>query len=591
MEAEVSFSFYLCRQIYGCALELIVAAHRTRVDEKQDLLTTSRLYLSGIGDVVISLKQRDAAMISRQWQNRRTTVAVPLLGTVLLLALCTATPSQSNGASAFALSVGGGLVLRGSSTSSVSLRDAQSVLSMGRGGRRLTEIAMRGCGAHAGEEGSPLRQWSRGVVGGLHTMGRTRQIPQRRQDPNASVRASERFVPGRSSVSLSASSVPINQANLAVSIDKPILSSLDGFARGASNPSTGASLWPSFLAVLLSDVVRTAIVAFFLAAGLSLAARFARSSRRPASTSGGGFPLPDFSRAYKATRGRIDRVVDALSFRGIRGRGRAKSADDGIPMPFDGQDGWGKCTLRSKTRIGQSSYVSYEFNLPHRDYSLPLALGQSLDFCCLDGGDEVVTGSYYPATTATGGHAKTGSFSIVVPDRGPDGNAAIVGRQASGLVEVFKNELRPGDEVAIKPGKSSLSYRGEHIPVTDIVYLASGMGIVPIVDQVKAILPNGASSVEVASVVWINDDRDDFDLAVDELEREYFKYSTKLAVSCVVEEGNRRSMEDNPEIEESVPYFNAGSMAVISGPRRFSERAKSYLTRKGYPEDCICVLS
>lgn len=150
--------------------------------------------------------------------------------------------------------------------------------------------------------------------------------------------------------------------------------------------------------------------------------------------------------------------------------------------------------------------------------------------------------------------------------------------------------MRQGDEVALKPGKSTLEYRGEHVPVTDMVYIASGLGIVPIVDQVKAITPKGTSSVKVTSVVWINDQRSDFDLAMDELESEYTKYSTKLAVSCIMDDVMKNPMEGNAEVEEAVPYFNAGTMAVISGPKRFSEKAKAYLMRKGYPENCICVL-
>ena len=158
------------------------------------------------------------------------------------------------------------------------------------------------------------------------------------------------------------------------------------------------------------------------------------------------------------------------------------------------------------------------------------------------------------------------------------------------FMDVLREELRPGDEVAIKPGKTRLTYHGKHTPVTDMVYLASGLGIVPIVDQIKAITPKGASSVKVASVVWVNDNREDFDLAMDSLEAEYMKHPTKLAVSCVMDDVARNPIEGNPEMEEAVPYFDAGTMAVVSGPKRFAEKAKGYLMRKGYPENCICVL-
>lgn len=128
------------------------------------------------------------------------------------------------------------------------------------------------------------------------------------------------------------------------------------------------------------------------------------------------------------------------------------------------------------------------------------------------------------------------------------------------------------------------------MPVTDMIYIASGLGIVPIVDQVKAITPKGSSSVKAVSVVWINDQRSDFDLAMEELENEYTKYSTKLAVACILDDAIKNPIEGNGEVDEAVPFFNAGAMAVISGPKRFSEKVKAYLMRKGYPENCVCVL-
>ncbi len=158
-------------------------------------------------------------------------------------------------------------------------------------------------------------------------------------------------------------------------------------------------------------------------------------------------------------------------------------------------------------------------------------------------------------------------------------------------MEVLRDELRPGDEVAIRPGKTHLSYRGKHVPVTDMVYLAWGLGIVPVLDQVRAITPKGSSSVEASSVTWLNDNRDDFDIAMDDLEAEYMKCPGKLAVSCIIDDVlNANPMEGNREVEESVPYYNAGTMAVVCGPKRFAEKARGYLMRRGYPENCICVL-
>lgn len=156
--------------------------------------------------------------------------------------------------------------------------------------------------------------------------------------------------------------------------------------------------------------------------------------------------------------------------------------------------------------------------------------------------------------------------------------------------DLLRDDLRPGDEVAIKPGKMHLTYHGKHVPVTDVVYVTSGLGIVPVLDQVRATLPRGSSSVRAASVVWLNADRDAFDLAMDDLEAEYLRHPSKLAVACVLDDVEGGALEGLGEVEEAVPYFDAGTMAVVSGPRGFAERARGYLARRGYPEDCVCTL-
>ena len=59
-----------------------------------------------------------------------------------------------------------------------------------------------------------------------------------------------------------------------------------------------------------------------------------------------------------------------------------------------------------------------------------------------------------------------------------------------------------------------------------MLYIASGSGIAPVLDQVKAVLPSGSSSVKSVTVIWVNDKEEDFDAALSCLEDEYFKYGT-----------------------------------------------------------------
>lgn len=158
---------------------------------------------------------------------------------------------------------------------------------------------------------------------------------------------------------------------------------------------------------------------------------------------------------------------------------------------------------------------------------------------------------------------------------------------------MLKQDLKVGDEVALKPGKTRLEYRGQYLPVTDMVYIACGTGIVPVMDQVRAVLPPSASSsVESVTVVWVNESTRDFDVTAEQLEKEYNKYSSKLAVSCIVDDLAKRkdALENNPEIYEAVPDFIPGTMAVLSGPVPIMKQAVEYLESRGYPLDCLCIL-
>ena len=159
---------------------------------------------------------------------------------------------------------------------------------------------------------------------------------------------------------------------------------------------------------------------------------------------------------------------------------------------------------------------------------------------------------------------------------------------------MLENELKIGDEVAIRPGSNTLQYQGQYLPVTDMVFLVYGSGVVPIIDQVKSILPSRSStSVKNISVIWVNGDSTSFDLAFGQLEREFYKYNTKLDVSCCLESvlSSDKGLEEYQDIVQSVPDFVPGTMAVVSGPNDFAEKGNAYLqSRRNYPEDCICTL-
>lgn len=136
------------------------------------------------------------------------------------------------------------------------------------------------------------------------------------------------------------------------------------------------------------------------------------------------------STIYTTITGRVQRVVDKVK--------RSRSKSKGIPMPFDysnDNDGWGVCSLRSKRRLGRSSFVQYEFDLPEPEYILPLDLGQQISLCCLDDNNNVAKGEFFPYSMES--TPRPGTFSILAPNRTPSENEFAIGDDAANFVSIM----------------------------------------------------------------------------------------------------------------------------------------------------------
>ena len=51
----------------------------------------------------------------------------------------------------------------------------------------------------------------------------------------------------------------------------------------------------------------------------------------------------------------------------------------------------------------------------------------------------------------------------------------------------------------MKPGREGLVYGGPYSPITDLVLIATGLGVVPMIQMVNELLPSTDSSVSAAS--------------------------------------------------------------------------------------------
>lgn len=205
---------------------------------------------------------------------------------------------------------------------------------------------------------------------------------------------------------------------MAVSLDQPLLPV-------KPSPSiTGATIaLKSIQSLLTSSVFKLAVAVLCLSLGLSLAARTV---------------FPKLDTFWKLVQGRVSRMKDSVK--------KTKNVA-GVPMTFSTEEknvGWGVCSLRSKKRLGKSSFVQYDFDLPNPNEFIQLDLGQQLSLCCLDNNQNVAKGDFF---LYHGGHRENsmlGTFSILAPNKTPADNAYEVGKDAANFVSLLFVLPAPG---------------------------------------------------------------------------------------------------------------------------------------------------
>jgi hypothetical protein len=298
------------------------------------------------------------------------------------------------------------------------------------------------------------------------------------------------------------------------------------------------------------------------------------------------------------------------------------SSETVVPMPFEPSinEGWSVCKLGSVQPYGKTSFLQIDFTLPKADYVLPLALGQTIHICGLDRNSNAIQAEFY--TFHPNRQIKPGRFSLLVPNPSkgylPAYGSAENDENNNGLqqlrvVQMLQDYVLAGDkEVALQPGPCQLEYRGSHYPVTELIYVVIGVGIAPVLDQIRLVLsPSYSSSlssnsgVDTISVIWINQDLEDFDITSQLLKQEYKRHPSKLRVVCGIEgsmkaiskeESAMYFIENNEELRDTLPTFEPGMMLVVAveGLRSSSllkQAATEFAHRKkAFPRECICVL-
>ena len=244
---------------------------------------------------------------------------------------------------------------------------------------------------------------------------------------------------------------PKISGNLAVSIDQPLV--FDNLSPLTSQPNGPLFRLPEInidwsmitkacTGFHTSDKFRGAAAAFTVFLLLSLILKSTKKSSNDSLSSQNNLP-DEGSRGglFGSAARSISLSLAALklfisNFFSVFGRMAKRQVNEvGTPMPFDysnDNEGWGVCTLRSKRRLGRSSFVQYEFDLPEPDYVLPLDLGQQISVCCLDNHSNVAKGEFFCYNLDS--KTRLGTFSILAPNRTPTENEFAIGDDAANFV-------------------------------------------------------------------------------------------------------------------------------------------------------------
>lgn len=150
--------------------------------------------------------------------------------------------------------------------------------------------------------------------------------------------------------------------------------------------------------------------------------------------------------------------------------------------------------------------------------------------------------------------------------------------------------LTYGDEIAYKPGKNVLEYIGYENPIRFLTIIASGTGIVPILEFLKRILSNDEFHIERCELLWINDSKEDFifNAEVEKLETE--NYDRFFCARVLDQDITAENSLLNDKVRSSLPLAEPGRVAIIAAPNIVANKFKPALDSLIYTgENIMCI--
>eukprot|EP00903_Cladosiphon_okamuranus_P013984 g13005.t1 len=544
---------------------LLVARHRNSIrasNERRNVVIKTG-EPGGGGSGRVSHDEEEAAAVAKMGGGVGATVSAASAG--LRMGLGDTSASRRFAAASSSGGSGGG---GGGERTSVSGRQRQRMNTSGSGGVSSLASSRGRWGGGVDDEGEETGEWQEeggtqeGEIDGAEEWTEVEEAADERLQQRRSTEAERRSVP------VSSASAP--RTSLEVSLDRSVI----------PEPVNPLVVWGAGVVLPLSVIAVTARIPRWLGGVGSPPAAYktgggSSSSSTTTTTVGNAGGLRYSARLWAGS-------LKAWGMRRAQQWERAFGPEE-IMLPADD---WSVCTLLEKTREGGSVF-RYRFGLKSSPNAvLPLELGQELTLCGLDSANQVVHGNYMPLTP----RKQRGYFDIVMKRDKGELDDGLKSTRSAREFSHFLDNLPLGDEIAVKPGREGLVYGGPDQPITDLVLIATGVGVVPMIQMVHELLPSSSSSVTSASVIWLNEKTEDFAL-YGELEKAFFLNHRKLDVSCIVERdlfGNH--LEANANVCEAAPDFKVGTLAAVAGPEFFTRKVTDYLMRRGYPEESVIKL-
>lgn len=147
--------------------------------------------------------------------------------------------------------------------------------------------------------------------------------------------------------------------------------------------------------------------------------------------------------------------------------------------------------------------------------------------------------------------------------------------------------LAYGDEIAFKPGPNVLQYKGSENPIKFLTIVASGTGIIPILDILKRVLNDDEFEVDSCELLWINDSKEDF-IFNNEIEKLENAHGDRFFCARVLDEDiTTEESVLNDKVRDSLPLAEPGRVAIVAAPATVANKFKPALDSLIYQQQNV----